>query len=168
MNRPPLPTFLADIVADRRAMATLLAGAASLFAAALDPKVWGPTLTSVQAAIRERPELETYILVGAVGSAILLLVGGAIGDLRRARPLVLGGLVVLVATGVTGLVVTSGPLFLADRFVGTAAASIVIPASLASVALAYRGIARATALGLAYATFGAGQALGPILLTAIP
>ncbi|HEY6570325.1 MAG TPA: MFS transporter, partial [Candidatus Limnocylindrales bacterium] len=168
MARPPLPAFIADVVDDRQARATLLAGAAALFAAGLDPKVWGPSLTTVQSAIRARPELESYVLIGAVGFAIMLLIGGAIGDLRQARPLILGGLVVLVATDVIGLVVTSGPAFIAVRLVGSAASALVVPASLACVALAYRGVARATAIGFAYAAYGGAQALMPMLLTLIP
>ena len=145
MPRPPLPKVLADVFDDRQARATLLAGAFALFAAGLDPKVWGPSLSTVQAAIRERPSLEAYVLLGAVGSAILLLVGGAIGDLRRARPLIVGGLATLVVTGTVGLLVPSGPVFIAARLIGAAAAALTVPASLASVALAYRGVARATA-----------------------
>ena len=168
MARPPLPRFISDVVEDRQARATLLAGAVALFAAGLDPKVWGPSLTTVQAAIRARPELESYVLVSAVGAAILLLIGGAVGDLRRARPLVVGGLSVLVVTGTLGLVITSGPGFVAARLVGAAASSFVIPASLACVALAYHGVARATAIGFAYAAYGGAQALMPMLLTLIP
>ena len=168
MGRPPLPAFIADVVDDRVARATLLAGSAALFAAGLDPKVWGPSLTTVQSAIRARPELESYVLIGAVGFAIMLLIGGAIGDLRQARPLILGGLVVLVVTDAIGLVVTSGPAFIAVRLVGSAASALVVPASLACVALAYRGVARATAIGFAYAAYGGAQAMMPTLLTVIP
>jgi MFS family permease len=163
-----MPKLLADLVADRRAASTLVAGALALFAAGVDPRVWGPQLTTTQSAIRARPELEAYVLVGAVGAGVLLLVGGAIGDLRRARPLILGGLAVLVVTSVAGLIVTSGPIFVASRLVASGAAALVVPVSLASVALAYRGVARATAIGFAYAAFGGGQALMPILLTSIP
>ncbi len=168
MARPPLPRFIADVVEDRQARAALMAGAAALFAAGLDPKVWGPSLTTVQSAIRARPELESIVLVGAVGFAIMLLIGGAIGDLRRARPLILGGLVALVAMDAVGLVVTSGPGFVAARLVGSAASALVVPASLACVALAYRGVARATAIGFAYAAYGGAQAMMPTLLTLIP
>ena len=145
MPRPPLPKVLADVFDDRQARTTLLAGSFALFAAGLDPKVWGPSLSTVQAAIRERPSLEAYVLLGVVGSAILLLVGGAIGDLRRARPLVVGGLATLVVTGTVGLLIPAGPVFIAARLIGAAAAALTVPASLASVALAYRGVARATA-----------------------
>ncbi len=168
MRRPPLPAFIADVVEDRRARTTLVGAAAALFAANLDPKVWGPSLSTVQAAIRARPDLESYVLIGTVATAILLLVGGAIGDLRRARPLILGGLAVLVVTGTVGLITADGPAFIAGRLVGAAASAIVIPASFACVALAYRGVARATAIGVAYGAYGGAQALMPMLLTVLP
>jgi MFS family permease len=168
MPRPPLPTFIADVVGDRVALASLIAGATALFAAGLDPKVWGPSLSTVQSAIRERPSLESFVLLGAVASAILLLIGGAIGDLRRARPLIVGGLATLVVTGTVGLLIPDGPVFIATRVAGAAASAIVVPASLATVALAYRGVARATAVGLGYAAFGGAAAVMPILLTIVP
>lgn len=153
---------------DRAARSTLLAGVFALAAAGLDPKVWGPSLSTVQAAIRERPNLEAYVLLGAVGSAILLLAGGAIGDLRRARPLIVGGLATLVITGTIGLLIPEGPPFVVARLVGAAASAIVVPASLASVALAYSGVTRATAIGLAYAAYSGALAVMPILLTFLP
>ena len=168
MPRPPLPKVLADVFDDRQARTTLLAGAFALFAAGLDPKVWGPSLSTVQAAIRERPSLEAYVILGVVASAILLLVGGAIGDLRRARPLIVGGLATLVVTGTVGLLFPAGPVFIAARLVGAAASALTVPAALASVALAYRGVARATALGIAYAVYSGALAVMPILLTFIP
>ena len=168
MPRLPLPKVLADVFDDRQARTTLLAGVVALFAAGLDPKVWGPSLSTVQAAIRERPSLEAYVLLGVVASAILLLVGGAIGDLRRARPLIVGGLATLVVTGTVGLLIPEGPLFIAARLIGAAASALTVPAALASVALAYRGVARATALGIAYAIYSGALAVMPMLLTFLP
>ncbi len=168
MPRLPLPKVLADVFDDRQARTTLLAGVFALFAAGLDPKVWGPSLSTVQAAIRERPSLEAYVLLGVVASAILLLVGGAIGDLRRARPLIVGGLATLVVTGTVGLLIPEGPVFIAARLIGAAASALTVPAALASVALAYRGVARATALGIAYAIYAGALAVMPMLLTFLP
>ena len=168
MRRPPVPAFIAELFAEPTARNGLLAGSAALFAAALDPKVWGPALPNVQAAIRERPELEAIILLGALGGAALLLVGGAIGDSARARPIIVGGLAVELLASVAGLLVPSGTLFIATRFVGHAAAAFVIPASLALVATSYTGISRATAIGLAYGAYGAASAAAPILLQLVP
>ena len=80
MARPTLPSLLADLVADRRAAGALLAGMAALFAAGMDPKVMAPMATTTQAAIRARPEIEGLILLVSVLTAVLLLVGGAVGD----------------------------------------------------------------------------------------
>jgi MFS family permease len=168
VRRPPLPAFIADVVAEPRSRNALLAGSAALFAAGLDPRVWSASLPTVQAAIRARPELEAVSLVAAVISAGLLLVGGVLGDSQRARPIVIGGLVVELVASAIGLVVPSGPIFVASRFAGTAAASFIIPVSLASVATSYRGVARATAIGLAYGAYGASQGVGPVLLQIQP
>ena len=165
MPRPPLPRFIADIVDDRPARTVLVAGSAALFAAGLDPKVWGPSLTTVQSAIRQRPELEAYVLVGAVG------VGDPAARRRRHRrppagsPAGDGRPRDARGDGLHRPAVPLGPIFVASRLVGAAAAAVVFPVSLASVAVAYTGINRATAIGLAYAVYSVGQALMPVLLT---
>lgn len=163
-----MPSFLADVLEDRRARGALVAGSAALFAAGMDPRIWSASLPSVQSAIRERPGLEALTLVAAVVGAGLLLTGGAIGDSARARPIVLGGLAVELLAALVGLVVGEGPVLVASRGVGLAASSFVIPVSLASVATSYAGVARATAIGLAYAVYGAAGALAPLLLQVLP
>lgn len=168
MRRIPLPAVITDVFDDRVARQSLSIGALALVAAALDPKIWGPSLPTMQAAIRERPNIEILVLLGAVGGAALLLLGGAIGDSVRARPIILGGLVVELLASASGLIVTEGGLFVATRFLGHAAAAFVIPVSLALVATSYRGITRATAIGLAYGAYGAAGAAAPILLQIAP
>ena len=168
MRRPSVPAFIAELFAEPVARNGLLAGSAALFAAALDPKVWGPALPNVQAAIRERPGLEAVVLLAALGGSALLLLGGAIGDSARARPIIVGGLAVELLASLVGLLVSTGTLFIATRFVGHAAAAFIIPASLALVATSYTGIARATAIGLAYGAYGAAGAAAPILLQLVP
>lgn len=168
MRPIPLPSVITDVFDDPVARQGLFIGALALVAAALDPKVWGPSLPTMQAAIRERPAIEVLVLLGAVGGAALLLLGGAIGDSVRARPITLGGLVVELAASVSGLILTDGPIFVATRFLGHAAAAFVIPVSLALVATSYRGIPRATAIGLAYGAYGAAGGVAPILLQIAP
>jgi MFS transporter, DHA2 family, multidrug resistance protein len=163
-----VPAFIADVFENPTARNGLLAGSAALVAAAMDPKVWGPSQPNVQAAIRVRPELEGIVLVAALGGAALLLVGGAIGDSTRARSIIVGGLAIELIAALVSLLVPSGALFLASRFVGHAAAAFLIPASLALVATSYTGIARATAIGLAYGAYGAAGAASPILLQLVP
>jgi MFS transporter, DHA2 family, methylenomycin A resistance protein len=168
VRRPPVPALIAVLFEEPTARRGLLAGSAALFAAALDPKVWGPNLPSVQAAIRERPELEAIVVLAALGGSGLLLLGGAVGDSVRARPIIVWGLAVVMLSSAAGLVLPTGALFVGARFVGHAAAAFVIPASLALVATSYRGIARATAIGLAYGAYGAAGAAAPILLQIVP
>ncbi|MCJ7709352.1 MAG: MFS transporter [Chloroflexi bacterium] len=170
MKRPPLPSFIGDLVADRRAFGALLAGMVSLFAAGMDPKVMAPMATSTQAAIRARPEIEGLILLVSVMTAVLLLVGGAVGDTRRARPIIIGGLSVSLACGIAVLLLAdpAGILFRVVRFAGIASAAMVMPAALAIAATSYTGIPRATAIGIAYAAYGAGQGLSPMLVALIP
>ena len=163
-----MPSFLADVLDDKVARNGLIAGSVALLAAALDPKVWSPALPTVQAAIREHAQLEAVTLLLAVSGSALLLLGGAVGDSARARRIIVGGLVVELLAAVAGLVLTSGPLFVASRFMGHAGAAFVIPVSIALVATSYRGVARATAIGLAYGAYGAAGAAGPILLEVIP
>jgi MFS transporter, DHA2 family, multidrug resistance protein len=169
MARPPLPSFLADLVADRRAAGALLASMAALFAAGMDPKVMAPMATTTQAAIRARPEIEGLILLISVLTAVLLLVGGAVGDTRRARPIITGGLAVSLVCAILALLLAdSGTPFLVVRFAGVAAAAMVMPVALAMAATSYTGIPRATAIGIAYAAYGAGQGLSPTLVALAP
>jgi MFS family permease len=169
MARPPLPSFLADLVADRRAAGALLASMAALFAAGMDPKVMAPMATTTQAAIRARPEIEGLILLISVLTAVLLLVGGAVGDTRRARPIITGGLAVSLACAILAFLLGSGGTpFLVVRFAGVAAAAMVMPVALAMAATSYTGIARATAIGIAYAAYGAGQGISPTLVALVP
>jgi hypothetical protein len=61
-----------DVFEDRTAVRTLLAGAAALFASGIDPRIWSPQLSTVQAAVRAQPGLETTILVNGLIGAIVL------------------------------------------------------------------------------------------------
>jgi MFS family permease len=163
--RPPIPGVIRDLYRDPRDARTLLIAALSLAAAGLDPHVYNPGLPSVQAAIRERPEVEQTLLFAAVIGALLLLVGGVLGDTDGRRRIQLTALAALIGASASGLVITEGPLFLIARLVGVGAASVILPIALAGVAVTYSGIPRATAIGLAYAAFGGAMALGPVLIT---
>lgn len=165
MTRPTVPAVLRDLYRDPRDLRTLLIAALALAAAGLDPHVYNPGLVSVQNAVRARPELEQLLLVGSVIGALLLLVGGVLGDTDGRRRIMTISLGALVVTALTGLLVADGPLFIVSRFAGTAAAGVVLPVALAGVAVTYGGIQRATAIGLAYAAYGGASAAGPVLLT---
>ncbi len=165
MPRPPIPGVIRDLYRDPRDARTLLIAALSLAAAGLDPHVYNPGLPSVQAAIRERPELEQTLLLAAVIGALLLLVGGVLGDTDGRRRIQLTALGALIGASASGLVITEGPLFVIGRLIGVGAASVILPIALAGVAVTYSGIPRATAIGLAYAAYGGAMAAGPVLIT---
>jgi len=165
VRRPPLPTFLTDLDREPGAVATLIAAALALLAAGLAPRIFSPGLVSVQSAVRERPEIETVLMLASVVTAGTLLVGGVLGDADGRRRIMLVGLGAMVATGLGGLFFADGPLFLVGRFIGVASASIVLPVALAGVATRFEGVARATAIGLAYGAYGAATAAAPVLLT---
>jgi MFS family permease len=165
VRRPPLPTFLTDLGREPGAIQTLVAASLALLAAGLAPRIFSPGLASVQAAVRERPEIETLLLVASIVTAGMLLVGGVLGDADGRRRVMLVGLGGLIVTGVGGLFFADGPLFVAGRLLDVAAASIVLPVALAGVATSFQGVNRATAIGLAYGAYGAAGAAAPVLLT---
>ena len=170
MRRPPLPSVIGDLLVDRRAASALLASAVALFAAGMDPKIMAPMATTTQAALRERPELEGLVLLLSVITATFLLVGGAVGDLSRARPVVMGGLVISLAAAIIAIPLLGSQdlSFRLVRLMGIASAAILMPSALAMAAVSYAGVNRATAIGLAYAGYGAGQAVSPTLVSLIP
>jgi MFS family permease len=165
VQRPPIPAVIRDLYRDPRDARTLLIAALCLAAAGLDPRVYNPGLASVQAAVRTRPELEQALMIAAAIGALLLLVGGVLGDTDGRRRIQLTALATLTVTSASGLVITEGPLFLVSRLIGLGAASIILPVTLAGVAVTYQGIPRATAIGFAYAAYGGATAAGPVLLT---
>ncbi len=165
MDRPSLPSFLRDLDREPGAVRTLGIASLSLFAAGLNPRVFSPGLSSVQATIRENSQAEVVLLLATVIAGGLLLIGGVLGDADGRRRLLLGALGTMLVTAVIGLFVTDGPAFVISRIIGLSAASVTLPMALAGVAVTYDGIPRATAIGIAYAAYGAATAAGPILLT---
>jgi CRISPR-associated Cas5-like protein len=165
VDRPTIPGFLRDLDRQPGAVRTLGIASLSLLAAGLNPRVFSPGLSSIQATIRENSQAEVLLLIATVVGGGLLLIGGVLGDANGRRRLLIGALVTMFLTALAGLVVTDGPVFVISRIIGLAAASVTLPIALAGVAVTYDGIPRATAIGIAYAAYGAATAAGPILLT---
>jgi len=169
MRRPPLPSFLADLAAAPVAARALVAAFFALLAAGLDPKVMAPMATTTQAAIRARPEIEGLVVLISLGTALSLLMGGALGDVSRSRPILVGGLAVSLVAGLVAFpLVDTGLPFQLVRTAGIVAASLVMPTALAIAATSYTGVTRATAIGIAYAGYGLGQGVSPALVSLIP
>ena len=167
MKKPPIPKVFRDLGAKPGAIQCLLVAAVSMGAAGLNPPVASPALPNMQAAIRAQPELNALVLLATLTAAALLFLGGILGDTDGRRGLLLGALGVLGAANLFGLLDASSPLFVVSRLAAAAAAYAVLPFALALVATTYQGVSRATAIGVVYAAYGAGTAVGPALLTVL-
>ena len=168
VNRPTLPLFVHEVVDDPRRRGILFAGCVALFAVGLVPRVLSPGLPSAQEMLKAKPEIENLFLLFTFLSTAAVILGGLVSDLFRRRALMLGALSAMVAADVLCLILDDGPLFYAANFTAVAAAGIVLAYGIGSVAIAFEGVPRATALGVVYAAYGAGSALAPALLTLFP
>jgi MFS transporter, DHA2 family, multidrug resistance protein len=160
-----LPDFIAEVVGNRASRRALGASALALAAAGMNPQVTSPFVVNVQAAIRAQPSIAAFTTLVGVFSAGMLLAGGVAADRYRTRRILTAALVVLAVASAVSLVVTSGPIYIASRVAGSMAAGFAIPFAIAAAATLYTGPARAAAIGIAYAGYGAGLFLPPILLT---
>jgi hypothetical protein len=168
MRRVKLPEFIHEVIDDPRQRGILVAGTLALFAVGLVPRVLSPGLPTAQEALRTQPELQNLLLLLAFASTATVLLGGLASDVLRQRWLLVGGLTVVAGSAVVAIIFDRGPAFYLTNFVGVAAAGLVLAYGIGSVAIAYEGIPRATALGFVYAAFGAGTAASPAVLTLFP
>jgi MFS family permease len=165
VSRFSLPPFLRDLGEPPGAVRTLSVAVLSMAAAGLNPQVLSPAVSSVQAAIREQPQLNALIVAVTLTAAALLFAGGVVSDVDGRRRILFAALAALCGANLVALVIADGPLFVLSRVIGVAAAYAVLPFALAMVATTYGGVVRATAIGVTYAGYGAGTAVAPILLT---
>ncbi|MFE9681562.1 MFS transporter [Streptomyces sp. NPDC006285] len=114
--------------------------------------------------------LELVVAGYGVAYAVLLVLGGRLGDMFGRRRLFLGG---MVAFGLTSLACGLAPTawtLVAARVAQGAASAAMLPQVLATIQSATRGPRRAKAMGLYGATAGlsmvAGQILGGVLVAA--
>jgi MFS family permease len=167
VSRFSIPEFIHEVIDDPRQRGVLIAGAVSMFAVGLVPRVLQPGLPTAQELIKSQPEIQTVFLLLSFISAATVIVGGLVSDIFRRRELLLGSLVVMLVTALLSIVVDDGAIFYVAGFISVAASGIVLAFAIGSVAVAYQGVPRATALGIVYAAYGGAAALAPILLTII-
>jgi DHA2 family multidrug resistance protein-like MFS transporter len=165
--RPRLPEFVQDVVRDPSQRGILIAGALALFAVGMVPRVLSPGLPDVQQRLREQPGLEDVFLLLSLLSAAAVIVGGLISDIFRRRGVLIGALALMLGGMLTCVLVDHGPVYYAAGLLAVAASGVVLAYGIGSVAVAYEGVPRATALGALYAAYGAGGALAPALLTVL-
>jgi MFS family permease len=161
-----LPAFITDVTDDRPAFRVLIAASAAIAAAGLDPKVLDPGMPDIRAAIRTAPDLQSLVLLGVLIVSGFLILGGVVSDMLRDARLLTGGLCLFVVSSTMAILMPEGPGLILSRAVAWVAAGLVIPFSIGSVARAYGGATRATALGVVYAVMGAATAAAPALALA--
>ena len=161
-----LPPFLHEVIADRRASLALVSACVALAAAGLDPHVLDPGSRRVQTALAQTPTLEVVVAFAALVQAGFVLLGGAVADIWRSRRLLEAALVGLVIASLGAALMPDGPGLVAARVLAWACDGSIIPFSVAVVATVYGREARATALGILFAVYGATTALAPALVTA--
>jgi MFS family permease len=168
VRRPPLPSFVDEaldgITGDRTALLGLVASCIALAAAGLDPHVLDPGQARMRAALAETPSLETALTIAALVQAAFLLAGGAIADIWRSRRILVVALVGLVVSAAGATLMPTGPGLVASRVLAWSCDGLIVPFAVGSVAVLYRGEARATALGILFAVFGAASIIGPTLV----
>jgi MFS family permease len=162
-TRPRLPTFLSELTTDPVALRTLVAACAAIAAVSLLPHVFDPAMPLTRVAVKQDPVMRSLLTAWMVMQAGWLLVGGAVADVLRSERLArlaLGGLIVAALIAI----LWSTPLgLLASAVVGGLSVAIVLPFAVGAVAMTYRRAARATALGIVYAVYGAGSMVAPAL-----
>ncbi|ASD24220.1 MFS transporter (plasmid) [Cryobacterium sp. LW097] len=102
---------------------------------------------------------ESYAIVFAA----LLLVSGRIADLRGARSVFIGGVVIFGATSLLAGLASNGEILILARFLQGIGAAAILPTSLALLNHMFTGPARGQAFAVWGSTIGAATALGPVL-----
>ena len=160
-----MPGIVADLLADRTALATLGAACLTIAAAGLDPHVLDPSGTRARDALASDTGLTTLLSIAAIIQAAFILVGGAMADLWRSVRLLRAALIGLVIASIGAAVVSDGPGLLAFRVLAWACDGVIIPFAVAVVAQLYRGETRGTAIGVLLAVYGAAAFAATILPT---
>jgi len=102
---------------------------------------------------------ESYAIVFAA----LLLVSGRIADLRGARTVFIGGVVIFGLTSLLAGLAPNGEILILARFLQGIGAAAILPTSLALLNHMFTGPARGQAFAVWGSTIGAATALGPVL-----
>jgi MFS family permease len=137
----------------------------------IDVFVVNVALPTIDRDLDAGPALLELVVAGyAVAIALMMVLGGRLGDMFGRRRLLLAG---VAAFGVTSLACGLAPnawTLVAARVLQGAAAALIQPQVLGTIQAATKGQARARALGLYGATAGlamtAGQILGGLLVAA--
>lgn len=158
-----LPAFLKELTTDPVAIRTLVAACGAIAAVSLLPHVFDPAMPLTRVAVKRDPDMRSLLTVGMVMQAGWLLLGGATADILRSERLVRVALGGLIVASLVAIAWSDPPGLLVSTVIGALSVAIVLPFSVGAVAMTYRRAARATALGIVYAVYGAGALVAPAL-----
>jgi MFS family permease len=149
-------------------LATVLLG---VFLPQTDMFIVNVALPTIEADLHmSEPMLELVVAGYGVAFALLLVLGGRLGDLLGRRRLFLAGIVAFTATSLWCGVAGSPAQLVTARIAQGASAAILLPQVLATIQATTSGRVRARALGLYAAVTGAaasaGLAIGGALVSA--
>ncbi|MEV2190314.1 MFS transporter [Streptomyces phaeochromogenes] len=134
------------------------------FITTLDNTVINVALPTVQRELGLTvPDLEWVAASYVLSFGALLLPGGRLTDLLGRRPVLAAGILVFTAASAAAALADSGGTLIAARTVQGVGAALVIPASLAVIAVDLPVRLRATAVGLWTAALAVALALGPVV-----
>jgi MFS family permease len=110
-----------------------------------------------------QPLLELVVSVYATAYALLLVLGGRLGDSIGRKRLFMIGMAAFTATSLACGLATSAEMLVAGRIAQGASAAMMVPQVLATIQAATTGDRRARALGRYGATGGLAAVLGQVL-----
>jgi MFS family permease len=139
-------------------MATVLLG---VFLPQTDMFIVNVALPAIEADLHMSPAMLELVVAGyGVTFALLLVLGGRLGDLRGRRRLFLAGIAAFTAASVWCGLAGSPTELVTARVVQGAAAAILLPQVLATIQATTSGQARARAMGVYAAVTGAAASVG--------
>jgi EmrB/QacA subfamily drug resistance transporter len=156
----------------RRGLLILLLLCGAQFFVVLDATIVNVALPSIQRALHFTPQNLQWVASGyALTFAGFLLLGGRAADLLGRRRIFMTGVLLFIASSLTGGLATSPGMLLGARFAQGVGGAMLSPAALSLLTTSFGGEARAKALGIYGAIGGAGGAAGVLfggLLTSGP
>jgi MFS family permease len=165
-RRARLPAFITDLWSDPAAFRALIAACAAIAAVGLDPHIGDPGMPAIRAQIRADEGIRSLLMAGAVAQAGMLLLGGVIADRFRSERLMQAALGALALLSLAAIVVPADLPLVVVRVAAWFCVGLILPFAVGAIAIVYRGPARATALGVAFAVYGAATATAPALALA--
>lgn len=145
----------------RRGLLILLVLCGAQFLVVLDATIVNVALPSIQRALHFTTQNLQWVASGyALTFAGFLLLGGRAADLLGRRRIFMAGILLFIASSLTGGLAPSSGVLLGARFAQGLGGAMMSPAALSLLTTSFQGTARAKALGIYGAIGGAGGAAG--------